>query len=1064
MKNRSLFFLVLLASLHTPEADAATYTIDRTGDSIIDGSGNTGTLRYVISRLNASTDVANTVVFTTGGPISISSLLPEIVRPVVMTTGGGPVEISWNGVAPVSSKLLRSAVPFSLPETLSLSISGRDSAHDLDSSGNLTINGNLGGTFKATSEANNAAGLINLGATQVIINGNITGSITTFSATDNSFGIRGFSGGSSTVKGNITVNGSLAPGSSIRATAGNSSSSAMEAENGGILIYGDLGGVHSATALTFARTFYAYNVTPATMGSLHIHGAVTGTVTATARQSQAFGIVSRYSDVIIDKGIAASGAVGVDSRTGLAYGIYAYHGDIRMNDDLAGTVTASTGNNIAIGLAATDIYIDGAISGRITATASGGGAFGLSNNDPAVGLGIGISKGITATGNVTVSAAGHSAAGLSAGIAGIHGVDTASPLLIAGAVSATASGAAAGVVSIGPMNLAITGTVSGVDTSGQGLGYAIKSGTFDYVGGFTNSFATDDHVAVEDEGRLVGRVDLGAGNDMMVLGGHADISNVSALDGGSGGETTGDRLVLSGWKGQIANAFIGWERIDVLNSSRAIFDLNDSLLLAPSAGQQLTIAIDTASAVIASGTASSRYLVRGSIVDGGLLDLRDGAANDRVIATDAFTGTDGRIGLDVALASGSQSNPDLLDLLVIGSDGTASGIAGGRTSLLVANNSRDGAIRTTEGNGILVIQVNGISTADAFSLDPSNDFRGAEVKLLKGGAEGIGGESWYLVVTRGVSPYSYRVMRLVEPMIIRLGEESIPRFHERQAYGWSLPGSGTGSASWWVRSTGIRFLGEFEGGGERVKATGCSSTTQVGSDLHAWRQGALSLRAGFYAGTGYLQADSKFSGSNAGSVDLFSMSIGGYASLECRGCWFLEGALQASRYDIDAEFLPAAYRRSGHLWGYITSLEAGFRHKATPTFYLEPRAQVVVQHIDAYSMETPAGIARQDGSTGVFGQMGLTGTFSPKGWRFNPFFEMNAVREFRHASPVTYDEIGQSYQVTMDRTRLGATLGITSRSEQPESLKYYIKAGVMAGIDGYGGRDYMISVGIRKSW
>jgi hypothetical protein len=1150
MKKRILFVLLLIAALTSPKVHAATYTVDRLGDLRTDGLGNTGTLRYVTGLLNGSSDAANTINFTTSGTITLTSLLPEIVRPVNMTTSSGPVQIIRVS-APASSYVLSSTVPIHLPDTLMLNLTGSSlarglyssgnltlegpfnssidvsttsgySSHGIRSSGNLNVDGNLGGTIHATSAADNAFGLSALtSGRNITIDGDITGTITTDASTFNSFGFN-------TGNGSITVTGGLSPGSSITATAGTRDAGVMYANYGGISIYGDLGGEHAAYAQNYARTFYAYNADSSTNGAFHLYGAVTGRVIASATETNAYGLVSRYSDVIIDRGVAASGIIRTEATTDFSYALYAYYGNLIINSDVEGDVTAIANRNVAVALGGENISIDGAISGTIYATASGSGAYGLNNNDPPAGLGISISNGIAATGSIIATAGGHTASGLSGGTTGIYGANSTLPLAIAGSVSAEASGAAAGVLSIGPMNLSITGTVSGVDRSGQDRGYSIRSGGFDLIGGFTRSVASDDLITLAQTGSLLGNVDLGAGNDTMTMSGtsqvtgtlnfgagddilhlrdtprvtgditfgagndsmslenrpdipvnvrfgegndtlqligNADVSSALVLDGGSGGETTGDRIVLSDWQGQITELFQGWERVEVVNASTAVLDLDDLLLLAPSAGQQLTVMIENGSTVLATGVARGRYVVEGNLTNGGLLELRDGVANDRVVVTNTYTGTGGRVGLDVALGAGSQSDPELLDLLVVGSAGTTTGTAGGRTSLLVPNISRDGAIRLTDGKGILVVQVNGESTSDAFFLDSSNDFRDAQVQLLQGGGDGSGGESWYLVITRGSSPFSHRVIRLIEPMVMRLGEESIPRFHERQAYGWSVPGTEKEPASWWTRTTGSRFLGGFDSEGETVHASGYSSTMQVGSDLGACWQGNLGYRSGVYAGTGYLQVDSRvLGGVKAGSVELFGISVGGYASVECRDHWYLEGVVQASRYDIDASFSSAAAGSNGKLWGYIASAEGGFRYNVSPEFYVEPQAQLMVQYIDGYGMETPAGIVRQDCMTGVLGRLGMTGTIKPDGWRFSPFFEVNALKEFGDYSPVTYDESAQSYQVETDRLRLGGAIGISSRSAKPDAIEYYLKVGAMAGVNGHDSRDYVLTVGLRKSW
>jgi outer membrane autotransporter protein len=202
---------------------------------------------------------------------------------------------------------------------------------------------------------------------------------------------------------------------------------------------------------------------------------------------------------------------------------------------------------------------------------------------------------------------------------------------------------------------------------------------------------------------------------------------------------------------------------------------------------------------------------------------------------------------------------------------------------------------------------------------------------------------------------------------------------------------------------------------------------------------------------------------SAGRVDAFTMSMGGYASIEQSDTWFLEGAVQASRHDIDAAFSDGA-KSSGRIWGHSASVEAGLRVGITGAFYVEPQAQVLWMHNAECSMSTPAGAVTLHDTQLFVCRAGLNGQFEPEGLSFSPFFELNAERGFGGVSQVTYADTGRSWQVDADRFHVGAALGISSRHPKKSGMEYSVKTGIMVGMNGYGTREYQLTVGLRKSW
>jgi outer membrane autotransporter protein len=1107
------------------------------------------------------------------------------------------------------------------------STTGGDGAIGLFGNG-IGLYGDMAGQINAKAYGNSAYG-IDASSGTLDLNGAFTSSAEVRATTVGSSGNTAYA-----ISGNrININDSFVAGSVVAATAGQDDARAISAAYSpnadGILVLASTASLNGLITATAGRD-YAYGLYARNLMTLD--GTLNSTISATATRNYAYAVSSLY-DVTLNS-ISSTSLIEAKADNGSnAYGISSDR-TLRLGATTIGLVTSEAETSFAYGVRAKQVTLVNPFVGNILVT--------VSNGNGAVGI----------------NAYGGQAFG---DVFGLNGGSSTTIASIPGTITATAKGAAAGILAWGPMYLDITGTVTGDDTSDSGKGYSVKSGELLGTGDFRPAGTTDDsggytdNITVEQSGHLVGHVDLAKGDDIMTLkdsaivdGGvsmgtsrttntaptdvdqlylynashvngsvttgesddtlemsgtssitndvvlglvgatdnqfysyalsdndkltmsddsHIDgnvmtnlgndeivmsgrsriagnvmlgtetttvtdndritmtgssriqgtvglgkgddvlsMSGSSAIensinfgtgndtltlaeassvpvgtgffiDGGSGGETAGvgDTIKLSNWQGQITDAFVGWERVEVVDSSTAILDLDDILHLAPTTGQELTVFIQAGSTIQAMGNSPGRYEILGNVANSGTLDLRDTEANDRVTVSGTYTGggSVAKLGLDVAMGADQNVTNDIgrLDLLVVGA-------AAGQTTISIRNITVGQAIAMTEGAGILLVQVTGSNESTAsFNLDTSVLHDGAQASIVKGGADHSGAENWYLVITQASStgggggpttipvPGTLKVMQVVSTAVPVLGYDSMPRFHERQAYGWSAPGQIREPASWWSRATGSRFISSQESGGESVRASGYRSTMQVGADLSACGCGQTMYRTGVYAGTGYLSADSKVSGGvNAGRVDVFSLGIGGYASVEKREHWYAEGVVQADSYDVDAKFGDSSMSSAG-TWGYGASVEGGVYLKVSDKLRVEPQAQVMWQRIAGYGMTiAPASRADVQEVNGLTGRIGVTCTAMPEGWRVSPFVEMNAVHDFGESSKVTYEEIGQTYRVSADRTWLGGAVGVVSRNTHPESLEYYLKAGLMAGVDGHAGRDYTITAGIRKSW
>ncbi|MFZ5812218.1 MAG: beta strand repeat-containing protein, partial [Thermodesulfobacteriota bacterium] len=335
-----------------------------------------------------------------------------------------------------------------------------------------------------------------------------------------------------------TIGGASALAISATATSGTDAYGIYS--SGGALSIGAIASTGSITAT--AGTNYAYGLHGA--DGVTITGEMAGDIAASSGGQYAHGIYSSGGAISIGS-IAESGSIEATAGTNWAYGLYAIAG-VTITGEMAGdiTATATSGSN------ARGIYSGGALSigsiastGSIMATAGGTTAYGL------YGL-FGVTIVGEMAGDITATAGGHTALGIwSGGTLGGGGAST--PVSISGTVSARANGLAVAVGADGAMNLYVTGTLSGVDTSGSGEGYAIRAGTPDGIGGWNTGSADNNIVTLGHGATIIGKIDLGTGanNALTLLGvpnaatSIARISGVDSLAVGDG--TTGTNWTLA---------------------------------------------------------------------------------------------------------------------------------------------------------------------------------------------------------------------------------------------------------------------------------------------------------------------------------------------------------------------------------------------------------------------------------------------------------------------------------------------------------------------------------------
>ena len=375
----------------------------------------------------------------------------------------------------------------------------------------------------------------------VKIDGDLSGSVTAIASGGDAYGIYAGTNGAfadipeGTVSGTIVVTGEVSGTVSATSTGTDPENPDAEFNAFGMYAYHDLTlGTMSGMVTASAVQGDAGGI-KSEKGDLTVNGDLTGEVTVSTSKGTAYG-VEADNDILI-KG-SVSGSVTSTSDAGEVYGIVAQN-NLTIEGEVANAALIEvTGSESVVGFGAVNgsLSITGAMAGAVTVTA-GAEAYGIWGGQY---IGIGSLSGTVSAYSENSMAFGLRSNGEISAITPAARM-AAQPLAISGTVSADGSNYTSAISAGGAMNLSISGTVSGTTTELNGTAYSILS--LHYDGGTSfSSPDVSDQITVTGTGKLVGNVDLGAGDDIMTLQDGADVSDVAQLDGGEGT----DRLALSG--------------------------------------------------------------------------------------------------------------------------------------------------------------------------------------------------------------------------------------------------------------------------------------------------------------------------------------------------------------------------------------------------------------------------------------------------------------------------------------------------------------------------------------
>ncbi|PWK35283.1 autotransporter family protein [Cupriavidus plantarum] len=376
---------------------------------------------------------------------------------------------------------------------------------------------------------------------------------------------------------------------------------------------------------------------------------------------------------------------------------------------------------------------------------------------------------------------------------------------------------------------------------------------------------------------------------------------------------------------------------------------------------------------------SSTWMLTGNSVvttltnEGGTIQFSPGAGSFHVLQTTNYAGSNGVLAMNTYLGGdGSPSDRLLID----------GGHASGTSRLRIANAGGPGS--GTTGDGILVVgAANGGTTAPgAFALGAPAISGPYEYTLYRGSVDGSQPDNWYLrsflscsganapvppcPAPPGPSPTPplphYRpevsLYAAIPSAALQFGRTLIDSFHERAGEQAMLRGrtdlaSRMGPNGAWGRLIGM--TGSRDGAANGIYGNGPGydyrfTGGQIGMDL--WRR-ALDTghrdTAGAYAAIGRASVDvNHFDGGNAGNDTLDGYTFGGYWTHYGPGDWYVDGVLQYTWYDVQANGHRGLPEMSTNGFAIATAAEAGYPLRLATDWVIEPQAQLIYQWVDLH--------------------------------------------------------------------------------------------------------------------
>ncbi|VVP84423.1 hypothetical protein PS910_02277 [Pseudomonas fluorescens] len=295
-----------------------------------------------------------------------------------------------------------------------------------------------------------------------------------------------------------------------------------------------------------------------------------------------------------------------------------------------------------------------------------------------------------------------------------------------------------------------------------------------------------------------------------------------------------------------------------------------------------------------------------------------------------------------------------------------------------------------------------------------------------------------------------------------IARQALGTFHQRQGDQGLLTSRGSLSAGW----------GQAYGGNLRQQWTGTVNPSldgdfygfKVGQDLYA-KVGDTGYRqhVGLYVSHSRLEAEVKgfalaVEDTRVGDLRLDGDSVGAYWTLIGPERAYLDAVVQFTDLDGQARSdRGGKLSLDGHAW--TGSLETGYPLALSPSWTLEPQAQLIVQKVSLDSASDGVSQISHDPQTELTGRVGLRleGNFTTSGSTWQPYVQANVWHGDGGRDTLTFDDVDRiktDYRYTAVSVETGIVaqvaenLGIHSGIEYTTNLdsRQQERSGVNLGV------------------
>ena len=424
----------------------------------------------------------------------------------------------------------------------------------------------------------------------------------------------------------------------------------------------------------------------------------------------------------------------------------------------------------------------------------------------------------------------------------------------------------------------------------------------------------------------------------------------------------------------------------------------------------------------------------------GRVSLQDGGVDDRLVTTGNYTGAGGTLLLDAVLQAGGTAD-------VLRVDGNVTG----QSLIAVANAGGTGGLTT--GDGILVVDVGGTSTTDAFALAGLLNVGTTRYALDFGGAADTN-QNWYLV---GRANGGDTLWEAVPAIFLK----DMPTLQQRVGERLARPDADTTRAPW------VRVKGGMGDVDPRLSDAGAtwsyaSRDLQVGIDSEEMVTNGGAWVIGATAQYGATDAD-VFNAAAVGTVQGQTYGLGATAT------WYGTNGVYAD-FQGQANHVSARFEgvtgddlasRQG-LQSYVLSTEIGWRKQMKDNSVLIPQAQMIWSALDGAAFASTLGSQVDLGDNErLTGRIGLAWEHTrTDGGKY--YMLGNLERNLNGQTAVEVD--GTASRQTNDAT--WASLGFGATAAFDDNTSGYFEGSYKAAIgDDSGGNDaFGLTAGLRVQW